>query len=162
MSSRAKAPHTAHLRARLRRGVQRAARPRAENENEPCDPILKDDDFHRWVNISGDDKKKAKDITSEDAQSQDIRLVNSKSEGESDGKKMLCELLEKLSEEFRASGRPYVAMCAEAAIELLHENRQDDINPGLWPHIRRLEEEREVQLSETLARSKRVVREVDK
>lgn len=53
--------------------------------------------------------------------------------------KALCQILEQLGEQFKTDGKPYCAMASAAAVRMVQCGKQDDINPGLWPYIRRAE-----------------------
>lgn len=85
--------------------------------------------FSFWRQNQSDDPLKKLDEAN--APCGDVTSTGAKAEV-----KALCEILEKLTEQFKTDGKPYYAMAASAAVRMVQCGKQDDINPGLWPYIR--------------------------
>lgn len=138
MPPRLRAPLTAHIRKRLKRGVAKASSSQStETETEiEVHPLLQNSREHVWVSISSQDD--AEGVGNE-------RRKQDQERDESVEDDALCDVLDELSAEFKEQKRMYSAKAASSAIRLLRSGRQDDINPGLWPHIRRKEESRKAR-----------------
>lgn len=62
-------------------------------------------------------------------------------------KPALYHVLTSIADDFSKQNRPYAALTASAAAQLVLDNREDDINPGLWQFITRKERELSRQTS---------------
>ena len=135
----ASAPHTSHLRKRLRRGARKLSTAVTESDesNVEKNPLLVDTRNHHWLPIPSDKKNVGFDSK------KSVQQDTNKSCGAED--KQLCTILQNLATQFETEKRMYAAIAARSAIRLVEDGRHDDINAGLWQHICR--EEQKINLS---------------
>lgn len=150
MSKRPKAPLTAHLRDRIQKRAKKIPPP--PQNARPARSTTSDDAFqntelYTWVRIPEDLDAKELDNLPKRKPDLPASLHGEVEDGENRASseekaktEKFCALLNDLTDEFAAKKRPYCAMAAQSAIALTLEGKQDDINPGLWPFIRRMEE----------------------
>lgn len=132
---RARAPQTAHLRTRLRRGIAKNA-PKLTARKNSHDSELRESFDHCWVDIPRSDSL-CKETTHESVVRFDDTLTPTRAimAEDDEGVERLCRVLQQISDDFEKKGRPYVSMASRAAITLVRNGRQDEINSGLWRYI---------------------------
>lgn len=150
MSTAPKAPLTAHLRGRIQKRIRRNPPPPINTPDAGAaatDDVFRDTELYSWVRIPEDLHEAER--TGLASQDMDFQVLIDADGGQ---KKWSCEdnaqtdkfcaLLKELAKDFEDKGRSYCAFAAQSAIALTLDGRQDDINPGLWPFIRRMEEKK--------------------
>ncbi|KAI0567808.1 hypothetical protein FGB62_1g540 [Gracilaria domingensis] len=142
MSSKPQAPLTAHLRKRFRPTSEVCEEPKRVKPKVESHPLFMDNDLYEWVKIT---PEIAQDIQLSDPPEIPIDGDdgNLETHNVSENEKRLCHVLEKIVAKHESENR-FLAMTAKLAIRFVNTGRTDIINPGLWLHIREMEEELQV------------------
>lgn len=138
---KARAPQTAHLRKIIRKATSRNARSKKrdekKDETDRTPAIIRDSHAYHWHKVNNEHSPS---FTSFQYEWAAVSCVNYEGAIEDDNNvNKLCEILNGLAKQFHTDGRIYCSFAATAAIHLVRSGRQDDINPGLWRHINRIE-----------------------
>lgn len=157
MSSRARAPQTAHLRKLIRKTSHKTrTKNRRENDNtqEQTPAILRDTHTHHWHQLSSMEPPGNNVLVSSlqppphststmDSVTKRADRADQVAEVSNTDVDALCQILSKLACRFQEQGRLYCSFAATAAVALVRSGQQDCINAGLWYHINHFQTEKE-------------------
>lgn len=138
MSSRARAPQTAHLRKTILKVAKKHSH-RVPASNKPANllDVVRNDVMHHWHDVA--DEKTSYQSTDLFEQPPPHLKVNIREIVEDERSKRLCGILSQIAAKSKTEGNFYCAAAATAAISMVQIGCQDEINPGLWSKIRHIE-----------------------
>lgn len=138
MSTKPRAPLTAHLSKRIRKNAKMRSKVSKKKPSMEANRFFHDDDLYQWCKVTPEYVRTIGDICSpvHHKNGSDKEKEQYVMTGED---QKLCDILEHLVIIFKEQRRYFAAMTAKNASRLVHFGRSNHINPGLWSYIHEAE-----------------------